>query len=156
MDPLSLTAAAIGIANSVTIVNQTFRLISSLKNAPTEFLDLQNEVNIYLKSSPQSQTHIISGFCLYSLPVLTAHTYLPLVGDNSRLSRRSAIDINVARCRAEPRPGGGGAHRTDAQLARGRRWDAARVLGYLPTERNRQGLQGSMETAEGSYRRPPG
>lgn len=45
MDPLSLTAAAIGISKSVTIVTDTIRLFSSLKNAPVEVLDLRNEVS---------------------------------------------------------------------------------------------------------------
>lgn len=44
MDPISLTAAVLSIMRSVTIVNDTVRLVSSLKNAPLEFLDLRNEV----------------------------------------------------------------------------------------------------------------
>jgi len=79
MDPLSLTAAAIGIANTVTIVNQTFRLISSLKNAPSEFLDLQNEVNIYhLNLNRNLIDTLLVCFFFFSnlLAVLTIPPYL--------------------------------------------------------------------------------
>ncbi|KAM7217587.1 Ankyrin repeat-containing domain protein [Rhypophila decipiens] len=44
MDPISIAAAVFGIVRSISSVNTGVRWIASLKNAPTEFLDLQNEL----------------------------------------------------------------------------------------------------------------
>ncbi|KAK3988396.1 hypothetical protein QBC44DRAFT_398062 [Cladorrhinum sp. PSN332] len=44
MDPLSITAAVIGISKSITGVASVFQWIASLKNVSLEFLDLQNEL----------------------------------------------------------------------------------------------------------------
>ncbi|KAK4184231.1 hypothetical protein QBC35DRAFT_61003 [Podospora australis] len=44
MDPLTIIASAVGISRSVTTVAEGIRWITSLKNAPLEFLDLHNEL----------------------------------------------------------------------------------------------------------------
>jgi len=63
MDPLSLTAAAVGISRSVTMITDSIRFFSSLKNAPVEVLDLRNEVNT---SSYQPKHAFKSRLCAHS------------------------------------------------------------------------------------------
>jgi len=46
MDPLTITAGILGVATSISSLNIGIRWIASLKNAPAEFLDLQNEVSL--------------------------------------------------------------------------------------------------------------
>ncbi len=44
MDPISITAAVLGIIKSVSSAATIIRWIGAIKNAPLEFIDLQNEV----------------------------------------------------------------------------------------------------------------
>jgi hypothetical protein len=142
MDPVSLTAAVIGIAGSITVVNDVVRLASSLQNAPLEFLDLQNEVS---KPKP-----------LLKHPLDFAHSPCPcLVGDGSRLPRCAAVDTDIPQHHRRRRAGGGGPHRTDPQLARERRGGATRLIRYLPAEQNWECPQDSVETTESSHHRAP-
>ncbi|KAK3986849.1 ankyrin repeat-containing domain protein [Cladorrhinum sp. PSN332] len=48
MDPLSIVASVLGISKSVTSIADIIRWITSLKNVPLEFLDLQNELQTVL------------------------------------------------------------------------------------------------------------
>lgn len=44
MDPLSITVGILGIVKSLDSVAKGARLVASIKNAPIEIIDLQNEV----------------------------------------------------------------------------------------------------------------
>ncbi len=69
MDPISIVAGVLGIAKSISGVRDGIRWIASIRNAPSEFLDLQNEVRTLL--SLLLQLPRISGVEIASLCVVS-------------------------------------------------------------------------------------
>lgn len=44
MDPLSMSASIVALVQSVAFINKGMRYIASVRKAPAQFLDLQNQV----------------------------------------------------------------------------------------------------------------